>query len=548
VSRGKTVKGKGKKLGRGRRLATGIDIGTFSVKIVGLAGDDAGNLNIRKITVVPLELPEPGALDYNLLEKQKAALKDAVKQHGKMEGKIVLGCPRDVSMFRYMTLPSSNPNEIREMLFFDVERHVPFPADDLEISYQVLEKTGDHETRIMMVCVPKVELEPYMKMFEELNIEIHAILPDVIGDSVAYSRTIRENETVAFLNFGRSSVNLGVVRGGELLFSRSLAISEDDLLKGFPRAKMWRDLQGRITAAGALNPNEREHFSEWLEFLNTELLRSISAFICEHEGVTVDRMILGGGAGYFPAGPPPSLGMKLKTRITVEPVLNGELPPSKEYQGPELTTPIGLALCGLDKAYDTLNLLPAAFIEEQESAQRSAFRKNVAVLSFMVFLLLGSTSYIWWLENHQDNTAIEDYYTELRSDIVELDRMNTKIQAVSSYLDKKNSCVNVLEDVLGVLSSVPKVYIRNITFSKRRTLEINGQVLSNEDFQTLLTALNGLRPSPTDETYFTNVVPNVRADNLGADTGNMQVWEFGFTCYLRWDDPKDRKKSQNRAS
>ena len=178
----------------------------------------------------------------------------------------------------------------------------------------------------------------------------------------------------------------------------------------------------------------------------------------------MDRMILGGGAGYFPAGPPPSLGMKLKTRITVEPVLNGELPPSKEYQGPELTTPIGLALCGLDKAYDTLNLLPAAFIEEQESAQRSAFRKNVAVLSFMVFLLLGSTSYIWWLENHQDNTAIEDYYTELRSDIVELDRMNTKIQAVSSYLDKKNSCVNVLEDVLGVLSSVPKVYIRNITF------------------------------------------------------------------------------------
>ena len=42
------------KLGRGRRWATAIDLGTYSVKIATIGTDDAGQLSINRITVEPL--------------------------------------------------------------------------------------------------------------------------------------------------------------------------------------------------------------------------------------------------------------------------------------------------------------------------------------------------------------------------------------------------------------------------------------------------------------------------------------------------------------
>ena len=144
-----------KKLGRGKQFATGIDIGSFSVKIISLGSDDAGMVVISRITVVKLESAEKNETQEQHLQRQKVALKEALKKHGHLQGKIVIGFPRELATARYINFPSSNRDEIKEMLLFDVERHVPFAVDDLEISYQKIELINEHETRILMVCVPK---------------------------------------------------------------------------------------------------------------------------------------------------------------------------------------------------------------------------------------------------------------------------------------------------------------------------------------------------------------------------------------------------------
>ncbi|MBN2328056.1 MAG: pilus assembly protein PilM [Candidatus Omnitrophica bacterium] len=526
-----------KKMGRGKRASTGIDIGTFSVKIVTLYGDEEGLVDVRRATVVPLAKPEGAEYSEELLDRQKNALKEAIKKHGKMEGKIILGFPRSKATIRYLNLPSANRTELREMLQYDVERHVPFPLDEIELSFQIVEQLGEHESRIMMVCAPRKELEPYMEICEELKIETARIDLDVLGDAEAYGRSIQEDETVAVCNFGRSSVKLSIIRNKQLLFSRSMPVSEDRLLSGFPGAKSWRDLQGRVTAAGALNPSEREHFSAWVDRLSMELLRSVSAYACENGAPKIDRMILSGGAGFFPAGPPRGLSVRIKTNASIEPALNGELPSGDGIHGCEISTCVGLALRGLRDEKNTLNLLPGEFIEDRRQIQKSAFHKNVFILFFMILILLGGAGYLYWYEKYLQLSQLDSFYSERAVQAAGLNKKKKEIGIVETYLNKEQSCLNVIQDVLKILPQ--KSYISSLTFSKSKTLEIMGQVETDDDYNQFLTALISLKIQGTEKPLFSNVRNETTLKQLNLGAVNKRVTDFRITCFL-WRDEEKR--------
>lgn len=526
------------KLGRGKRYATGIDIGHFAVKILTLGTDDEGKIDFRKATVVPV--PEANGAEYpeELHARQKEALKDAVKQHGRLEGRIALGFPRERASIRYVKLPSSRAEELREMLYYDVERHVPFPIDDLELSFEIVEAVSDLESRVMMVCAPTSEIEPYVQMCDELKIEIDMIHLNVAADVESYSKTMAEDETAALVNFGRSNVTIAIVNNKRMLFSRSLPITEERLLDGFAGAKTWKDLQGRVTAAGALNPREKEHFSQWVDQLGLELMRSMSAYMCEDGAAKIDKMILCGGAGYFPAGPPRGLTTKVKTSASIEPALNGSIPASDDYHPTILATSAGLALRALRKGEDTLNLLPEAMVQDRIHRQKSAFRKNIAVILFMIFMLFGAAGYLKWHERYRVMSEIDQYHSELVKATSAVQKMRKKINDVEHYLDVEQSCIIVLQKMFEAMPQ--RVWLHNVTFKKRGTLEISGQVETDDDVQQIMRNLQDLRPSPESERFFIGVQSN-RTSTAELDLGKstMKVREFQINCQLRWEEDKN---------
>ena len=522
------------KLGRGKRYATGIDIGRFSVKVVTLGGDDEGKVDFRKATVE--RIAEANGAEYP--EELHARQQEALKRHGKLEGRIALGFPRERASIRYVKLPSNRTEELREMLYYDVERHVPFPIDDLELAFEIIEQSNEHESRVMMVCAPTSEIEPYVAMCHALKIDIDMIHLNVVADAEAYGRTMPEAETAALVNFGRSSVTLAVVNNKRLLYSRSLPVTEQRLLEGFVGAKTWKDLQGRVTAAGALNPREKEHFAQWVDHLALELMRSMSAYMCEENAAKVDKMILCGGAGYFPAGPPRGLTTKVKTNAAIEAALNGAIPSSDEYHATVLATPAGLALRALRKGDDPLNILPEAMVQARIQRQTSSFRKNLAVMFFMIFMLAGATGYLKWHERYKVMSEIDGYHSNLVKETSAVQKMRKKISDVEHYLDVEQSCLVVLQQMLEVLPQ--KVWLYNVTFKKRGTLEITGQVETENEVQQIQKALQDLRPNPSGERFFISVQSN-RTDTKVLELGRnkMTVREFQFNCMLRWEEDKN---------
>jgi type IV pilus assembly protein PilM len=538
---------KAKKLGRGKRFSTGVDIGTYSVKIVTLAGDDAGGLDINKITVVPLSPAELHESQETRLERQRAGLKEAYKKHGKFLGKVTLGYPRRLATTRYINFPSANREEIREMLLFDVERHVPFAVDDLVVSYQKIEQVGEHETRLLMVCTPKKEIIPYVEMCFDVGITVDALDLDVFGDCTAYKQTTRPEDALAIVNFGQTSVNFAVILDGTMIFSRNLPVSELQLIRHFPGCHSWNELRGRITAVGPVNPNEKKHYDAWIDRLGTEMKRCISAFECEHAGQKLDRLIFCGGAGYFPAGPPRGLSKYISLQPMVDSPLNGEIPAHSDYHGSELATVVGLAIRGLSHSQDNLNLLPEVYIDEQRHQQKVGFRKNVAILLFMILILLGGTGFLKWNLNYTQNQKLDALAQERKAESVAIQAIMKDIKVVEEYLDSKNSCTNILKDVLQVFRK-QKCYVSKITFTKQRTLEITGQVLSEEAFQMINSELNNFiddgSTNSSENKYFTAVFPrDTGADELVLNTNRkLPVYKFTIICSLKSNEVDSRRR------
>jgi len=121
------------------------------------------------------------------------------------------------------------------------------------------------------------------------------------------------------------------------------------------------------------------------------------------------------------------------------------------------------------------------------------------------------------------------------------------IKVVEEYLDSKNSCTNILKDVLQVFRK-QKCYVSKITFTKQRTLEITGQVLSEEAFQMINSELNNFiddgSTNSSENKYFTAVFPrDTGADELVLNTNRkLPVYKFTIICSLKSNEVDSRRR------
>ncbi len=538
------------KLGRGKRFSTAIDIGHYSVKIVTIAADESERFQIQNVTVQPIDLPKRSEKDVDFRQLRIDALKEAVHQHKRLKGQLVLAVPRELTAVRYLKLPSSRYDELKEMIILDAERHIPFPIEDVELDFEILEKISEHESKIMLVSAPRDEIDLLMDICREAGVMPECLDVDILGACRAYQQNGKTDETTAVIDFGRDSTCLGIMSGGKVLFSRSLSIGETRLLAQFPGASTWTDLRTRLAAIGALPPQERERVEKWIGDLYTDLMRSVSSFACEYPGSRVDRIILCGGGGYIPTGPTDSLAVRLKTNANAELPLGGDIPTDPSYHGPELAPAIGIALRNLQSNGRAVNLLPRELVAERARREQRAFWKSAFFLALIALLCGGAGLYLKWETKYSELTALRERIAELKPEFQELRKKEAKVEIVDSYLDREHSCLKVLSSVFESLPDNPpnNVALSRIVFKKGETLTLEGQVRTSDDINKVNSILLTMGPQPAagKTKLFKNIYPGPRhSRELGFD--GLRAWDFSFECELEYKEKeKELERVRNR--
>src|SRR3989344_6162793 len=157
-----SVFGGPKKLIKKGEVATGVDVGNFSVKVVQLS---------RKDDVITLYGFGYAKIDYSrpdgVVEALKAACLEAKISHKKVNASI----NPEGAIVRYLMLPEMSSDDLNKAMEFEIERYVPFDKKDIISDFLVLKERMDTKNlKVLLVAVKKEFFDQRLKVLKDAGL------------------------------------------------------------------------------------------------------------------------------------------------------------------------------------------------------------------------------------------------------------------------------------------------------------------------------------------------------------------------------------------
>jgi Tfp pilus assembly PilM family ATPase/Tfp pilus assembly protein PilN len=171
----------------------------------------------------------PKGLFYEETEEQIASkIARFLSQHELRPGEAVIGLPRSSMILQAAEIPPVPDAEIRQIVTFDLERHIPVTADQVYFDAIRQATSGNQQMSVLLLACPKALFERYLSIFTLLGIPVHGVDLAAFGllATTLQGRTLDEDFVGCVCDIDDETVELTFHRGGRLLYSRSVPIPE----------------------------------------------------------------------------------------------------------------------------------------------------------------------------------------------------------------------------------------------------------------------------------------------------------------------------------
>jgi len=223
-------------MGKSSGAAVGIDIGSSLIKIVeARLGRDG-----VQVTAIGIGPTPAGTIDNEMIVDPQAlgqAIKHLLAESG-------ISCKRCVSsvagqssvVVRIIEVPKMTNQELAETMKWEVERHVPFAADEIMMDFLPIEHAeaspDDQNMEVLLAVAQQEVINTHIETLFAAGLEPFAIdveplaicrsLIDIVGESSG-------EEAIAIISIGAAVTELGVYRNGLLAFPRTLPLAGNSL-------------------------------------------------------------------------------------------------------------------------------------------------------------------------------------------------------------------------------------------------------------------------------------------------------------------------------
>ena len=157
---------------------------------------------------------------------------------------VSLGVARSAVSVKQIELPAV-AGDTREMVGFELERHLPFPAEDAAFDFVSLpaESSGPAGQRVLITAADRRVVDAALRLAEEARLRPLS-LTVAVHNLPALAR-LRHDRRVAWVHRVGEAVDLLLLQGDALLLSRSLPSGEDgaiaEEIERSIAAVRWRD-------------------------------------------------------------------------------------------------------------------------------------------------------------------------------------------------------------------------------------------------------------------------------------------------------------------
>ncbi len=390
---------------------------------------------------------------------------------------LIISMSSHFATIRNPEFPSTDPNEIKDMVELQIGKQTPYSTSEIVSDYQIVYTSPDGYSRVMLVIVHVDVVNRCFRILEKAGMKPARIALSSEGAlnwcrfSCQGKRV--DNEPYVLVDVDYAKSNFIVILNNKIIFDRNISL-------GFSQSV--------------------EDIDKWQKDFIEEVNRSTYAYQNEMVHKDISKIVISGAE---------RLTTKLNDNLLKEsfnlPVeIVGQfknIPASKEtvelYGGDlkdiSLSSLIGLALI---HGKERINLLPQEIKLERSMKKRA---KDLYLLGILLALILISIFSVF-LEKFYNRERylgqLKNKILSTRDDADNLDLMKKKMKIIRARSDTKASILNILYEVYNVIS--PDMYLVSINFDGRHTLTLRG---SSSVMAEVFKFVNELEKSE----YFENV-------------------------------------------
>ncbi|MFH1564214.1 MAG: type IV pilus assembly protein PilM [Nitrospirota bacterium] len=302
------------------KVPIGLDISNDSVKVIKLKKSDS-KISLDAIGMIKIS-PEP--LDEDALgakqELAVKAIKNLLATHKIDAKKVRSSVSGNSVVVRYLKLPFMNEAELKDVIKFEAEEHIPFDIEHVIIDFQIIKETIEKDERMILVLLVASKEEliyDHMEVLRRAGVETTHINVDTFATEDALTYGIGEEDVIALVDIGARMTNINVVENKVSCFNRDVLVGGNDFTEAirrelgvnFQEAEKIKEEEGIIllpeemrTGTPASSGDRASQISYAIESVGTRLLdeleRSFAYYYTQLPVYrkNIDRIILSGGS------------------------------------------------------------------------------------------------------------------------------------------------------------------------------------------------------------------------------------------------------------
>jgi type IV pilus assembly protein PilM len=287
-----------------------LDIGTNSMRIVQLFGNEKKGWTLAKYAYVPID-PSITADSSDLGRKRLSeAILGAVGQAGIKTKNIAVGLPAAKTFTSIVETETLPDKELAKAFKYEIDKYVPMPMSDAKADFCILGPSPNDpaKTEVLVSSIAKEYAEATMEMIEKTGLNIIAMEPEPLAMARSLA-PLSITDASLIVDFGEKSTDLVIVYKGQPRLVRSMPGGFGNLIKTLSGGLGVREDQAKefvIKFGLAQDKIEGQVFKILNGYLDTyasELIKSIRFFQTKYIGAKVGSIILSGYASIIPLFP-----------------------------------------------------------------------------------------------------------------------------------------------------------------------------------------------------------------------------------------------------
>jgi len=290
----------------GQNTSVGLSIGTSSIKIVELK-KSGKTWKLLHFGIV--QLPEDVVINREIINP--IAVTDSIKtllNQIKLKSTSVCSSLSGTSLIiKRMSLEVPNLKELQDQVFWEAEQYLPFDVSEVVMDFQVISRSKEGKTDVLLVAVKKAVLDSYMTCIQDSGLSPAIMDVDFFAIQNLFEANYPSNpaEAVAIVDIGASSLKIVVVHDKIPVFTKDSAVGGKNLTSEIQKNMnlSYNDAESLKTGGspdGSMPQEINDLMHVMADNFATEIKRAIDFYNASSSGAPISYVLLTGGSSKVP--------------------------------------------------------------------------------------------------------------------------------------------------------------------------------------------------------------------------------------------------------